>query len=167
MTNTNQAGPQQLTEDGNILPGGFLGLYHTLSKKGWKQSAAPDSGNDTKKKRRNETVEVQRIVLEKPYTGPIGGIERIQMILRFVIGQLVCLIHSDPLVPAFTWKSIKDIGSTHLLMQEIDDWGQRMNSPQEIQAVQHDIRESMRTARKFIRVGGVLKPVDADTGETE
>lgn len=147
----------QPNEGATILPGSFIGLYSELMKKDWKQSPDVSGGQNEKTGRRNRTIEVQRMVLEKQCTNNTA-IEKIQIIMMLKEGKVECKMYTKPFISAFFKTSIKDMEHLSFLLQEIDDYYELLNPPERIRDIQKEVRESMRTTQKFVRgKDGILR----------
>lgn len=149
MSHSDKPSNDHSNEGAVMLPGSFIGLYSDLMKKGWKQSPDVTGGQNEKAGRRNRTVEVQRMILEKQCTNN-KAIEKIQIIMMLQDGKVECQMYTKPFMSAFFKTSIKDMEHLSFLLQEIDDYYGLLNPPERVRKIQEGVRESMRTTQKFV-----------------
>lgn len=148
----------QPKEGATTLPGGFIGLYGELTKKGWSQSADEGSILNGKTPKGKGTVEVQRMVLEKKCANRSTDVTKIQIIMSLQDGKVKCQMFTEPFISYFFRTSIKDMDKLQFLLQEIDDYYNLFNKSPEIEDVRRDIREAMKTTQKLVRgEDGVLR----------
>lgn len=158
MTQSNKPHDDRPREGATTLPGGFIGLYAALTKKGWSQSADANGDNDKKVSKRSKTVEVQRMILEKRCAGGNTGVTKIQIIMALQDGKVKCQMLTEPFIPHFYKISIKDMGNLQFLIQEIDDYYDQFNASPEIRDITQDTRENMKTTQRLVRgEDGVLR----------
>ncbi len=150
MKDLNRHTGGQTNESGSRLPIGFIGLYGTLMEKGWKQSEDFGNEQNRKTKRRSDTIEVQRMVLEKPCANS-AGLEKIQIIMMLKDGKVECQMYTKPFMSQFFKTSTKDMEHLQYLLQEIDDYYELLNPSRIIEGIQNDTRDSMRKTQKLVR----------------
>lgn len=158
MSQSNRSHNDKPSEGGTILPGGFIGLYAELTKKGWSQS--PDVSGDKagKMSKRAGTVEVQHMVLEKRCTGGGAGATKIKIIMALQDGKVKCQMFTEPFISYFFRTSIKDMDHLQFLIQEIDDYYNLFNASPEIRDITEDTRTAMRTTQRLVRgEDGILR----------
>lgn len=144
-------------ESGSTLPVGFIGLYGELMQKGWKQSMDFSNEQNLKTKRRSNTIEIQRMVLEKPCVHS-AGLEKIQIIMMFKDGKVECQMYTKPFMSQFFKTSTKDMEHLQYLLQEIEDYYELLNPERTIEDIRNDTRESMKTTQRLVRgADGVLR----------
>lgn len=147
-------------EGATTLPGGFIGLYAELTKKGWSQSPDVSGGKNKNGSKRNKTVEVQHMVLEKQCANKSTDVKKIQIIMALQDGKVKCQMFTDPFISYFFRTSIKDMDHLQFLIQEIDDYYDQFNASPEIRDITQDTREAMKTTQRFTRgADGVLRIV--------
>jgi|GEM_PF-6226669 len=157
MSQLNRLHNDKPSEGGTILPGGFIGLYAELTKKGWSQSADV-SGEPGKARKRAGTVEVQHMVLEKQCVNESANVKKIQIIMKLQDGKVKCQMFTDPFISYFFRTSIKDMNHLEFLLREIDDYYDLFNASPEIRDIAKDTRDAMKTTQKFVRgPDGVLR----------
>ncbi len=150
MSDPNKHLGRQPEEGANTLPGSFIGLYAELMKKGWHQS--PDVSGEQNKGagRRNKTVEVQRMILEKECTNNTA-IKKIQIIMMLRDGKVECKMFTEPFIPHFFKVSRKDMNHLSFLLQEIDDYYELLNPTKKIGDIQADVRGNMEKTQEIVR----------------
>ncbi|MCX6733418.1 MAG: hypothetical protein NTX63_01250 [Candidatus Peregrinibacteria bacterium] len=143
------------SENGIVLPTSFIEVYFQLTKKGWQQG---DTSNEAKGSQKKGTIEVQRLVLEKPCSGLVGNVQKMRAIMTYKDGKVTCQMYTDPFVPYLYRESTKDIGSVGLFMQEIDDYEQLINPPSKIEGIRRVTKEAMKTTQRLVRgEDGILR----------
>lgn len=159
----------------NSLPANLMHLYVKLAEKGWRQSPTTPNGSDTKtsgqKRRPAPTVEVNHLVLEKPYpqneVDPEGEgnpgtslIKKAKVVLRLFEGKIACRMYSEPLVTQFEKKSFKGAKDGDLFVEEIEDYYKDMDLSYRVTTIQEGTKAALRRTSQFVNTGGILVPVD-------
>lgn len=158
----------------NSLPANLMHLYMQLAEKGWRQSPATSNDADKKtserKRRPAPTIEVNHLVLEKPYPqieadpeqddSNTTRIKMAKVVLRLVDGKIACRMYTEPEVRQFQKTSVKNAVDGDLFVEEIEDYWEHMDLSYRVKKVQQDTRLAFKTTTQFLDIGGRLVSVD-------